>query len=194
MQQRGWISHVSHTWKKSDSSYYPLRNFMTFTNFILMWLSGKKKNDRIENRLPGAASQGRYWLPKGHEGTFRDDGNVLCLDCGGGYRTISIFFKTHRTVHLIRWKFTVYKLSLEKLDYKIKRCIIKLAVVVKLELREVGGDCDTHASLLMKCGLSGTLWNAHNMTSVWYSHLLCAVHLITEVERLWDTYARPHQQ
>lgn len=35
---------------------------------------------------------------KDHEDIFEDDENVQYLDCGGAY-TISVFVKTHRSVH-----------------------------------------------------------------------------------------------
>lgn len=67
--------------------------------------------------MPGAEVKGRGLNTKGHEARFRDDGNIVYADFGGGYLTVSVHLHSLNYM-LEKVNITVYKLYLNKPDYK----------------------------------------------------------------------------
>lgn len=53
---------------------------------------GKSKAVKTENSSVVARDRRKKQglTTKGHEETLQSDGNILCLDCGGGYRTVCV--------------------------------------------------------------------------------------------------------
>lgn len=70
------------------------------------------KKENFEGSLSGKVlrrgSNGRLLSGKGHEGTFWDNGNILCLDCSGIYIGIKISQNelncNQKSMHFIRCK------------------------------------------------------------------------------------------
>lgn len=83
MQHLGEFQKHCTKWKQPNSKGYILHDSLHIT----FWKRQKTIGKIPAQLLLGAECRGRVTV-KGHREHFESDGNIFCLDCGGGYTAV----------------------------------------------------------------------------------------------------------
>lgn len=127
-------TYLHFLWGDCGSPHKKGKKKQTTVDLMTFW---KKRNYRQRKPINGSVGTGKESTVRGRHGTV-GGWQKVCTLTGDAYKTVHLFFKTHTTIPFLkRQKYAVYKLCLQKLDFKIAKWLIQLSVVSGPELRDV---------------------------------------------------------